>query len=132
MIEDFIKSNKNLINEKDKENLHSLLENINSISKDLDYLLSDEIEDLKKSISNFNIFMQKAPEISEKIDKFSTSAISIMDNIDGGSGSLSKLINQDELYNNINGLVLDARLLLDDVKNNPTKYLKAYFNAKKK
>jgi phospholipid/cholesterol/gamma-HCH transport system substrate-binding protein len=76
--------------------------------------------------------MQKAPEISEKIDKFSTSAISIMNNIDGGSGSLSKLINQDELYNNINGLVLDARLLLDDVKNNPTKYLKAYFNAKKK
>ena len=28
---------------------------------------------------------------------------------------MSKLLNQDELYNNVNGLVLDARLLLDDV-----------------
>jgi len=56
----------------------------------------------------------------------------IVDNINNGTGSMSKLLNQDELYNNVNGLVLDARLLLDDVKNNPTKYLKAYFNAKKK
>ena len=132
MLEEFISSNKNMINEKDKENLHSLLENINSISMNLDYILKDEVDNLKKSMSDFNLFMRKAPDISEKIDKLSSLAISVVNNIENGSGSLSQFINQDELYNNVNGLIVDARLLLDDVKNNPTKYLKAYFNAKKK
>ena len=46
--------------------------------------------------------------------------------------SLAKLISRDELHDNINGLVLDARSLLDDVKKNPAKYLRAWFEAKKK
>ena len=118
--------------EKDKENLHSLLESINSISLDLEYILKEEAEGLKKSISNFNLFMQKAPDISERIDEISILIASIMDNVNSGTGSLAQFINHDELYNNVNGLIIDARSLLDDVKNNPTKYLKAYFNAKKK
>ena len=132
MLEQFITENKNFIDEKDKDNLHELLENINSISADLEFILKDEAENLKKSISNFNLFMDKAPDISERIDEISILITSIVNNINNGSGSLSKIINQDELYNNVNGLITDARSLLDDVKNNPTKYLKAYFNAKKK
>ena len=132
MLEQFITENKNFIDEKDKDNLHELLENINSISADLEFILKDEAENLKKSISNFNSFMDKAPDISERIDEISILITSIFNNINNGSGSLSKIINQDELYNNVNGLITDARSLLDDVKNNPTKYLKAYFNAKKK
>ncbi len=132
MLEEFIVSNKDIINENDKENLHNMLESINSISSDLEYVLKGQTEDIKKSISNFNLFMQKVPDISERIDEISILATSIIDNINSGTGSLSKLINQDELYNNVNGLITDARSLLDDVKNNPTKYLKAYFNAKKK
>ena len=42
------------------------------------------------------------------------------------------MLNDDELYKNVNGLVLDERLLLEDVKENPTKYLRAWFEAKKK
>jgi len=132
MLEEFIVSNKDIINENDKENLHNMLESINSISSDLEYVLKGQTEDIKKSISNFNLFMQKVPDISERIDEISILATSIINNINSGTGSLSKLINQDELYNNVNGLITDARSLLDDVKNNPTKYLKAYFNAKKK
>ena len=56
----------------------------------------------------------------------------IVSNINSGEGTLSKLINREELYDNVNGLVLDARSLLDDVKNNPAKYLRAWFEAKKK
>ena len=76
--------------------------------------------------------MKKTPDISNQINDISISIMQIVDNVNNGTGSMSKIINQDELYNNLNGLILDARSLLDDVKNNPTKYLKAYFNAKKK
>ena len=46
--------------------------------------------------------------------------------------NISKLINEKDLYENVNGLVLDARSLLGDVKQNPAKYLRAWFEAKKK
>ena len=37
-----------------------------------------------------------------------------------------------EFYNNINGLIKDSRSLVNYIKDNPTKYLRAYFEAKKK
>ena len=94
--------------------------------------MHEETENIKQSVKNFNDFMNTIPDISKEISDATTMIKAIIDNINTGSGSLSKMINEDELYNNLNGLITDARSLLDDVKDNPTKYLKAYFNAKKK
>ena len=132
LVEQFISSNKDIINDIDKENLQGLLANINSISSDLDEIIKDESVNLKKSVEEFNIFMNKLPEMSSQLQEVSSSIVNIINNINSGSGTISKLINQDEIYNNFNGLISDGRLLIDDIKNNPTKYLKAYFQAKKK
>lgn len=132
LVEQFISSNKDIIDDKDKENLQGLLANINSISSDLDKIIKDESDNLKKSVEEFNIFMNKLPEMSSQLQEASSSIVNIMNNINSGSGTISKLINQDEIYNNFNGLISDSRLLIEDIKNNPTKYLKAYFQAKKK
>ena len=131
-LEEFISINKDIITEQDKENLHDLLENINSISSNLNTLIGDESENLKQSIENFNIFMEKVPNMSIDIDATLSDLSEIIANINSGKGSLSKLINREELYDNVNGLILDARSLLDDVKQNPAKYLRAWFEAKKK
>ena len=132
LVEQFISSNKDIIDDKDKENLQGLLANINSISSDLDKIIKDESDNLKKSVEEFNIFMNKLPEMSSQLQEASSSIVNIMNNINSGTGTISKLINQDEIYNNFNGLISDSRLLIEDIKNNPTKYLKAYFQAKKK
>ena len=132
LVEQFISSNKDIIDDKDKENLQGLLANINSISSDLDKIIKDESDNLKKSVEEFNIFMNKLPEMSSQLQEASSSIVNIMNNINSGSGTISKLINQDEIYNNFNGLISDGRLLIEDIKNNPTKYLKAYSQAKKK
>lgn len=131
-LEEFISINKDIITDQDKENLHDLLENINSISSNLNTLIGDESENLKQSIENFNIFMEKVPNMSTEIDATLSDLSEIIANINSGKGSLSKLINREELYDNVNGLILDARSLLDDVKQNPAKYLRAWFEAKKK
>ena len=131
-LQQFIEINKDVINDKDKENLGSLLANINLITGDLEYVLHEETENIKQSVQNFNQFMNTVPEISKEINDISIMIKDIINNVNSGSGSLSKIINEDELYNNLNGLIVDARSIVDDVKNNPTKYLKAYFNAKKK
>ena len=131
-LEEFISINKDIITDQDKDNLHDLLENINSISSNLNTLIGDESENLKQSIENFNIFMEKVPNMSTEIDATLSDLSEIIANINSGKGSLSKLINREELYDNVNGLILDARSLLDDVKQNPAKYLRAWFEAKKK
>ena len=131
-IEEFISVNKDFITEEDKNNLHELLSNINSISFSLNKIINDESDNLKKSVESFNEFMTKVPSMSEEVDVLISDLSEIIKNINSGDGSLSKLLNRADLYDNVNGLVLDARSLLNDVKENPAKYLRAWFEAKKK
>ena len=51
--------------------------------------------------------------------------------IDSGEGTLGKLINDDSLHGSMNDLVNDLRSVVKDFKNNPTKYMKAYWKGKK-
>ena len=131
-LQEFMNANKNLISENDKDNLHQLLSNINTITFNLNNLINDESSNIKNSIQSFNNFMETVPGISSSIDAMLVDVGAVVKNINSGDGSLSKIINQNELYDNVNGLVLDTRSLLDDVKNNPAKYLRAWFEAKKK
>lgn len=131
-LEEFITLNKNIISNDDKQSLSNIISNIDDISNNLNNLLDGEKNKLSNSIDNFNLFMDNMPSISTEIDEILLDVNAIVKNLNNGNGSLSKLLNNDELYNNINGLVLDARLILDDVKNNPAKYLRAWFEAKKK
>jgi phospholipid/cholesterol/gamma-HCH transport system substrate-binding protein len=131
-LQEFMNANKNLISENDKDNLHQLLSNINTITFNLNNLINDESSNIKNSIQSFNNFMKTVPGISNSIDAMLIDVGAVVKNINSGDGSLAKIINQNELYDNVNGLVLDARSLLDDVKNNPAKYLRAWFEAKKK
>ena len=131
-LEEFISLNKDIISNDDKQSLSNIISNIDDISENLNSLLDGEKNKLSNSIDNFNSFMEKMPSISNEIDQILVDVNSVVKNLNSGEGSLSKLLNNDELYDNINGLVLDARSILDDVKNNPTKYLRAWFEAKKK
>ena len=131
-LDEFITLNKNIISNDDKQSLSNIISNIDDISNNLNNLLDGEKNKLSNSIDNFNLFMERMPSISTEIDEILLDVNGLVENLNNGNGSLSKLLNNDELYNNINGLVLDARLILDDVKNNPTKYLRAWFEAKKK
>lgn len=131
-LEQFISLNKDIISNDDKQSLSNIISNIDDISENLNNLLDGEKNKLSNSIDNFNLFMEKMPSISSEIDEILIDVNSVVKNLNSGEGSLSKLLNNDELYDNINGLVLDARSILDDVKNNPAKYLRAWFEAKKK
>ena len=131
-LDEFITLNKNIISNDDKQSLSNIISNIDDISNNLNNLLDGEKNKLSNSIDNFNLFMERMPSISTEIDEILLDVNGLVENLNNGNGSLSKILNNDELYNNINGLVLDARLILDDVKNNPTKYLRAWFEAKKK
>jgi phospholipid/cholesterol/gamma-HCH transport system substrate-binding protein len=72
---------------------------------------------LKKSSESF-------AKSTEKFNK-------ILDKIDSGEGTMGKLVSDTALYENMNSLVNDIRVLVEDIKENPTKYMKAYRKSKK-
>ena len=132
LLEEFINVNKDLITEEDKNNLHESLSNINSISNNLSNLIIEKNDNINASIDNFNYMMEEMPQLTKDLNEAIFVMKNVINNIDNGEGSISKLINSNEFYENANGLLIDSRSLVNDIKENPTKYLRAYFAAKKK
>src|SRR5690606_29192527 len=91
---------------------------INSILANLDNL-SDDLSktEIKATVDNANQAMKDFAEITTKINK--------------GEGSLGLLIKDDNLYNNLNNATQNLDQLVEDLKNNPAKYLKISIFGKK-
>tara|TARA_Y100000994_G_scaffold247989_1_gene254627 strand:+ start:2717 stop:3679 length:963 start_codon:yes stop_codon:yes gene_type:complete len=137
-LESFIANNKDIITNEDKENLHLILSNVNKVSNSLQLLIDEQSDNISTAIENISDFTMDLPEVSAKISALSVKVESMVDNINNGGGTLSKLIDDDELYkeftslvSNTNGLILEARSFTKDVQDNPKKYIKAYFAAKR-
>ena len=56
----------------------------------------------------------------------------LLTKMENGEGTLGKLVNNDTLHENMNSLLNEVRALVQDFKENPTKYMKAYWKGKKK
>ena len=95
---------------------------------------------LVKSSSNFKDVSEYSKELKSAIDDFASSSKSLKSSsqkldsilqILKTEGSLGKLINDPSLFNNLNGLAIEGKDLIQDIKDNPTKYMKAYWKGKK-
>ena len=48
---------------------------------------------------------------------------SIVNKLDSDKSTIGKLINEDEVYNNLNSSIESLNLLISDIKENPKKYV---------
>ena len=102
MVNSIVKSNKMSIN--------NTLDNVNSLSKDL-----SSISNSIKS-SDLETTLQNLKEISKNLSI-------LLDDINNGNGSVSKLISNDSLFNNLNDASKSIDLLLEDIRLNPKRYI---------
>ena len=137
-LELFISTNQDIITSEDKENLHLILSNANKISDSLQSLVEEQSDNISMAIENISDFTVDLPEISSKISTLSAKIEQMIDDINTGEGTLSKLIADDQLYteitnliSNTNGFITEARSFTKDVQDNPKKYIRAYFAAKR-
>ena len=137
-LREFVNKNKDIITEEDKDNFQFILSDFNSVAADLKMLIENQKENIELAIENISAFAIDLLELSDKISLLSEKLTLPVENINSGNGTLSKLLNEDELYddalefiNNANLLIVDAKEVVSDVKNNPKKWLKAYFAAKR-
>ena len=137
-LELFLSENKDIITNEDKENLHLILSNTKKVSGSFQLLIEEQSDNISMAIENISDFTVDLPNISAQISKLSSKVENMVDNINKGDGTLSKLIEDDQLYANMitlventNGLITEARVLTKDVQDNPKKYIRAYFAAKR-
>jgi len=101
-INDIVKSNKSRVD--------LTIGNVSKISKDLSNITSSLTNsDLDITLANFK--------------KSSDNLSSILSNINNGEGTISKLIVNDSLFNNLNEASRSIDLLLEDIRLNPNRYI---------
>ncbi|TBN06830.1 MCE family protein [Hyunsoonleella flava] len=94
---------------KNQEKLGNTLSNVDSISSNLSKTTAQLAEtDLKSTVKQLEEVLQNFKDISGKIKN--------------GEGSIGKLLNEDALYNNLEGASLQLKQLLEDIKLHPARY----------
>lgn len=149
----------NVLNEETTENLNkgirnfsNITQNLNSISNTIDELLKGEkgsisalignveqfTANLKNNNANINTLIGNLVDVSENLANANFKELA--QNLDGiisklkeGEGSLGKMIADDSLYVNLVNATHSLNLLLEDLKENPGRYVQiSVFGRKKK
>ena len=140
-LDTLIQNYQNILSEEDIDNFQATLKNFNNITSELNISINKEINKLDQILDDVKSVTVKSDEISTTISELRKSSQSIshstekldhiFDKLENGEGTLGKLINDETLHNNKNNLVDDICFLIKDFKDNPTKYMKAYWKGKK-
>ena len=98
-------------------NVDNLAQTLNNNSQQLDNIISN-ISNITDTLSRSKIGAT-LNKLNTTIDELSTS----MEKISKGKGNMGKLINDDNLYNNLEKSIEDLDNLIKDIKANPKKYI---------
>ena len=141
-IESFTAQLDSLISAKDINNFQTTMKNLRDVTAELKEGINKEIDKLDQMLNSFKAVTDKSDELSTTISELRKSSESfssatqkldmLLTKMENGEGTLGKLMNNDTLHENMNSLLNEVRTLVQDFKDNPTKYMKAYWKGKKK
>ena len=127
-------SNTNNLIDNNEETLTNTLSNLNNLTEDLSQKLKDIdpiIEGANNMISNFN--KVDFESTFNQIDILLTSVNGVFDNLESGDGgTLSLLLSDDSLYNNLNKTAFDLDKLLKHINENPKHFFAPLGKSRKK
>ena len=110
------------------ENVAKLTKNMNQIVKQNERNFKGTFDNLKSTSKNLNQLTDSLTQIPfnstiNNIEQTSEDLKSIISRLELGSGTIGKLLNEDELYNKLLGSSEGLEALLNDLKDNPKKYV---------
>ena len=111
------------------ENISNTLDNLNTLSEDLKNAdlggkAAGMVESADDAVAALEATLTKADETFEELSR-------VLEGINNGEGSLGKLANDQELYDNLNNSMKNLDLLLQDFRLNPKRYVNVSVFGKK-
>ena len=115
--------------------LTSAIKAINSSSLIIEETLASKSTQINNTLDNFEKISSNLSNVSDELNSFGLSSLltnlevsvdgisSIIDKLDSDDSTLGKLINEDEVYNNLNSSIESLNVLINDIKENPKKYV---------
>ena len=115
--------------------LTSAINAINNSSLIIEETLISKNTQINNTIDSFEKISSNLSNVSDELNSFGLSSLltnlqvsvdgigSIVDNLDSDNSTLGKLINEDEVYNNLNSSIESLNILINDIKANPKKYV---------
>jgi phospholipid/cholesterol/gamma-HCH transport system substrate-binding protein len=109
----------------EKNHLAAIITNVESISYNLRQN-NDKIRNILANFSNISDSLARTniPGVIRNVDKTVTDLDMTISKINNGQGSLGMLLNDQKLYDELTKAARDLNLLLEDIKANPSKYVK--------
>ena len=117
------------------DDFSNLANQLSETSDEISKLISENSQDISASFENIrlsserisNISKSLSPKLIEDITNNLDSVLSdlknISNNLNSTSGTFGKLINDDNVYQNLDSTIKELKELIEDVRNNPNKYI---------
>ncbi len=118
-----ITDNLNIVVAESRDNIRISLDRLRSISVRLDQLLARNEDNLDNALRDASIVAEDLKRITKQVEITMFSVQSIAKKIDSGQGTVGKLINDPTLHDEILETTVEAKELIKDFKENPTRYI---------
>ena len=115
--------------------LTSAIKAINSSSLIIEETLTSKNTQINNTIDNIEKISSNLTNVSNELNSFGLTSLlsnleisvdgisSIVNKLNSDNSTLGKLINEDEVYNNLNSSIESLNILINDIKTNPKKYV---------
>lgn len=116
-------------------NLNATLASFNGVASNANKLLANNQQSLNNTISNLDKTSKNFAQLSDSLSKVKVGELvnemettlnnlyGISAKINNGEGSVGKLLKDEKLYNNLEGAAKQLEQLLEDMKQNPKRYV---------
>lgn len=95
----------------DEDTLRSILTNIHQLTADSSALVAENRENLSTTIAHLAEITDNFAVVSQDLTTSSADLGEILGHINAGQGTIGKLVNDDSLYNNLNGFMENIQQL---------------------
>ena len=115
--------------------LTSAIKAIKNSSIIIEQTLTSKSTQINNTIDNFEKISSNLSNVSDDLNSFGLSTLlsnlevsvdgigSIVNKLESDNSTIGKLINEDEVYNNLNSSIESLNILINDIKENPKKYV---------
>lgn len=114
----------NTLIQKRQNDLDQMIQEAKSMLTNLDDLSSDNKEKITSMIANLESTSKELKNLSAGLNETNLTLNEVLTKINNGEGSLGKMVNDPSLYNNIDSLSVHLNELIKNINEDPGKYLK--------